>query len=256
MKRKKPIVIANWKMNPVSFKEAKKLFDEVKKGVTKIQNVQTIIAPPSIYLRDLTSKYKGSRIAFGVQNISPEKKGSYTGEISVPMVKDSGAAYAIVGHSERRAIGETNELVHKKLESALMQGMTVVLCIGESERDHDAQYLTFLKEQLTIALRSIEARFLRKLIIAYEPIWAIGKTENEAMKPHDVHQMVIFIRKILTERYDMKIAQKVPVIYGGSAEPGNAEELLRDGEIDGFLVGHASLDSKDFVEILQIASKS
>ena len=250
---KTKLVVANWKMNPKSLTEADEIFNGIKGTAGKMRGVHTVIAPPYVYLGELADGYKGKNLSFGAQDVSYELKGSFTGEISIPMLRDSGATYAIVGHSERRALGESNELIHKKVAASLEAKFKTILCIGEQERDPGAEYLAFLKEQLTSALTGIPQSQLSSMIIAYEPVWAIGKSDLEAAKPRDVHEMVIYIRKILVELYDNKVAMKIPVLYGGSVEPENAEALLREGEVNGFLVGHASLDPGEFNAILKIA---
>jgi len=146
-------------------------------------------------------------------------------------------------------MGETDEIINKKIHSALRAGLTPIFCIGESERDYDGDYLMFLYNQIKIGLKGVRLKEMQKVIIAYEPIWAIGKTEKEAMDPNTLHQMVIFIRKTLKEIYKHKSVLEVRVIYGGSAEPGNARELLEGGTADGFLVGHESLDASSFTKI-------
>lgn len=253
---KKKLIIGNWKMNPVSSREARKIFTGIKTAASALKKVGVVIAPPFVFLPELVKGYRGKKIVFGAQDVSFEQKGSYTGEVSAPMLKDFGVKYVIVGHSERRALGENNELVHKKVLSVLGQHMTAVLCIGERERDRDATYFTFLKAQIVTALRSVEPTQLKKLVIAYEPVWAIGKSAKDAMKPHDIHQMVVFIRKVLTELYEKKVALSVPILYGGSVESGNAETLITEGEVAGFLVGHASLEPQEFNDILSIVERS
>jgi triosephosphate isomerase len=217
--------------------------------------VQSIICPPFIFLSELNELYSGHRIVLGAQDVFWEKGGAYTGEISPEEIKSVGAKYVILGHSERRALGETNEIVNEKVIASLKAGLNVILCIGESNRDSYALYLKFLREELESALLDVPKKELNNLIVAYEPIWAIGKRAKDAMSPHKMHEMSIFIKKILTETFDKKSASKVPVLYGGSVEPENAEGLLALGEIDGFLLGHASLDAGQFNEILRIASK-
>lgn len=251
---KKRLIVANWKMNPETSSEASQLFEGIKSVASKLKNVDTVVAPPFVFLPTLSSKYKGNKISFAAQNVFFDKKGSYTGEISIPMLQDLKVNYVIVGHSERRALGESNELINKKVKAVVSSKMTAILCIGESERDVSAEYLAFLKDELVIGLDSISKAQLKNLVIAYEPLWAIGKTDEDAMKPEQVHEMVIFIRKILSERFGKTSAMSVPVLYGGSVEPENAESLLKHGEISGFLVGHASLEAESFGEILKIAN--
>jgi triosephosphate isomerase len=254
MSKNKKLIIANWKLHPTTLKDAKKLFFDVKKVASKTGKVQTVICSPSVYINELNKMYSGHRIAVGAQDVFWEDEGSYTGELSPVALKSVGAKYVIIGHSERRALGESNADVNKKMIAALKAGLNVILCIGEIKRDSQALYLKFLREELESAFQGVQKKNLNNLIVAYEPIWAIGKTADDAMSPHKMHEMYIFIRKILTELYTKNTAFDVPIIYGGSAEPGNIKELLNSGEIDGFLVGHASLKASEFNEILQIAN--
>jgi triosephosphate isomerase len=251
----KRLIVANWKMHPTRFADAKKLFLAIKKTSATLQSVQTVIAPPSVFLSRLSALYKGHRIAFSAQNVFWAETGSFTGEEGASMLKDAGATYTIIGHSERRALGETNEVIGKKVVAALEAKLSVILCIGESERNHsNGTHLDFLKEQLTTALSGISQRDLLRIIVAYEPIWAIGKSAESAMQPRELHEMVLFIKKIIAEMHGKTSAMKVPVIYGGAVEVENTKRLLVEGEADGLLVGHASLDPKAFGEILTIAN--
>ncbi|PIT96894.1 triose-phosphate isomerase [Candidatus Campbellbacteria bacterium CG10_big_fil_rev_8_21_14_0_10_35_52] len=256
MIKNKKLIVANWKMNPTTLAEAKKLFEGIKKTASKVRNTQTVICPPSVYLSELKKFYFGHKIAFGAQDVFWEKDGPYTGEQSPEMIKDIGAKYVIIGHSERRERGETNEMVNKKVIASLKEGLNVILCIGEKVRDLQALYLKFLEEEIRSALLGAQKKNIHNLIIAYEPIWAIGKTADNAIFPHQMHEMYIFIKKIITGFYDKKLAFSVPILYGGSVESYNAELLLTQGEADGFLVGHNSLNSSKFGEILKIADNS
>lgn len=243
-------------MNPKSFLKAKELFIGIKQTASKLSKVQTVIAPPFVYLKELRELYRGNRIAFSSQDIFWEKEGSFTGEISSAMIKDSGATYVIVGHSERRALGESNEEVNQKVLAALKSGLTVVLCIGESERDHkDGTHLSFLTQQLESALSGVSKSKLSKVVIAYEPIWAIGKNEEDAMKGSELYETVLFIKKVAANIFGKNLALKIPILYGGSVEKGNTKDLLTKGMVDGLLVGHASLYVKEFGEMLSIVQE-
>jgi triosephosphate isomerase len=149
--------------------------------------------------------------------------------------------------------GDTNDEVAKKLRLVFDAGLSAILCIGERERDHSGKYLAFIEEEIKSALSGIDLKTLGRLTIAYEPIFAIGKSADAALKPHDIHEMTLFIRRILSEKYDRDSAFRIPILYGGSVEVANAEGILRDGEVQGFLIGHASLDPAAFKEILSIA---
>ncbi len=241
----KKIIIANWKMNPQSLQEAKRIAGEIK--------TKAIICPPFVYLVELSAKFK--KMSFGVQDLFWEEKGAYTGEISAAMAKNSGAKYAIIGHSERRELGDTDKIINKKIKTALKNGLKVIFCIGEKERDSNSDYLYFVKNEIINGLKNIPRKFLKNLIIVYEPIWAIGKKGKDADNPENVFQMSIYIRRALLTVVGGKFSRAIPVVYGGSVEPENAEKLLTDGGMQGFLVGHASLIPKDFNKILTIANK-
>ncbi|MEX0917252.1 MAG: triose-phosphate isomerase [Candidatus Paceibacterota bacterium] len=248
---KKTLVVANWKMNPPTVEEAYMLFDTIKESVKKIKKVEVVIAPPLAFLGEITAHYRGKSVAFSAQDVHWEEGGSFTGSHAPSMAKSLGATYSIVGHSERRKGGETNEDVNKKIKALLKAKMTPILCIGEKERDAHAEYLTFLKDEIKEGLGGVEAKEIKKVIIAYEPLWAIGKDHTKAVRPRDLHEIVILIRKFLTEGYDLKTAHAVKILYGGSAEAGNAGVLVGEGEIDGLLVGHASLNAKEFSALLR-----
>jgi len=255
MKKGTIYVIANWKMGPNSLDEAKKLFLDIKHSAIKMAQTMTIICPPVVFLSELCNLYKGKKLNCGAQDIHYEEEGSFTGKVNAHMVKSVGASYVIVGHSEIRALGETDEVVNKKIICALAQKLTVVLCIGEHERNRQGAYLAFLEQELENALKDIPQSALKNIMIAYEPIWAIGKGGSDAMKPRDVYETVLFLRKILANLYERKVALTVPILYGGSVEMNNSESLLSEGGIDGFLIGHASLSSAEFGAILNIAEK-
>lgn len=263
----KKIIVANWKMNPQTLEEARGIFDGIKKVAQKMTKVETVICPPFVYLQplgSLTSKWQGklnSQVKLGAQDAfwvnPPQGKGPYTGEVSPDMVKMLGGKYVIIGHSERRQnFGETNEMVNKKIKAAFQSGLKVILCVGEAERDAEHQYLKFIRQELEEGLRGVKKPDFKNLIVAYEPIWAIGKKGKDADTPEGVLQMNIYIRKILHPIVGKDLTHDVPIIYGGSAEPGNAGSLLKEAKVNGFLVGHASLKPSQFNEILKIANDS
>lgn len=188
---------------------------------------------------------KGLKV--GGQTVSAQTEGAHTGEVSAKMLKAAGATFVIVGHSERRAY-ESDGVVHAQIERAAEAGLIPVLCVGEREHKEDGAHFGFIEEQLMSALR--EFRRTQKLIVAYEPVWAIGKTAEDAMQPESVEETVIFIRKILAQSLGRPAALKVPILYGGSVEAENAKALLERGGVAGFLVGHASAKPETFVELL------
>ena len=250
----KRIVVGNWKMYPHSFSDARKLFLETKQVAKSLSQVHTVIAPPFLYLNELAHLYNGHRISFSGQNMFWEKTGPFTGEVSGVMLKNSGAEFCIIGHSERRALGERDEEISKKIHSAVENKLTAIFCIGESERDHNnGTHIKFLTQQIESGLSKISKQQLSRIIVAYEPIWAIGKSAKNALGPQELHETVLLIKKVIAKMHGKSLALKVPVLYGGSVETENAEALLTEGKVRGFLVGHASLNSKKFSEILRIA---
>ncbi len=248
----KSIVVANWKMNPSTWREAKKLFEEMKKVSLRSKGVSIIIAPPALYVRELRSLYRGKRIAFALQNVHYEPSGAFTGEISFPQAKDAGVLYALVGHAERREAGESNDDTRKKVAAAIAANITPILCVGETERRADGEYFTIVKEQLRVGLADVLPIKLNRVIIAYEPVWAIGA--SVAMSPRDMHEMAIFIRKTVLElRGDGGMNTKI--LYGGSVDESNAGAMLREGDVHGLLVGRASEDAEKFGALMSSLSK-
>jgi len=254
MQKRKKLIIGNWKMNPGTHTEASFLFKGISKKAGKFKNVNIVVCPPFVFLDKLSQGYTGDSIKFGGQDLYHETKGAHTGEVSASQLYSVGADYVIIGHSERRAMGETNEAVQNKIKTALLHKLTPVVCIGESERDNHGRYLTFLREQITTALKGIKIGDVQKIAIAYEPIWAIGKTGRDAITPKKLHETTLFIRRVLVETYTKKIGMNMKILYGGSVKPNNAKELLREGNVIGFLIGGASLDAESFTSILNTAN--
>jgi len=233
-------------MNPATFDGARKLLESTKKALEHTQGITVIVAPPAVYLRELRAAYRGSKMAFAAQNAHFEAGGAHTGEMSMRMVSDAHATHVIIGHAERRAAGETNEDTQKKAEAALAEGLIPILCVGESARDPGGQHFEFIRQQLHVGLQNVSPAKLARVIIAYEPIWAIGATA--AMNPRDMHEMAIFIRKSLVDLHG-SAGQKLKILYGGSIEESNAPDMLLGGDVDGLLVGRASTET-DRVERL------
>lgn len=266
----KKLIIANWKMNPASLKEAKALFDATKKNTAKLKKVETVICPPFVYLAAFgsfgfarasgsgTRLSKSQAVSVGSQNCFYSDKGAFTGEVSPVMLKSIGVKYVIVGHSERRAMGETDEMINKKIKSALACGLKVIFCVGEKERNVDGEYLNVVKKQLQIGLAGADKKMLKNLFVAYEPVWAIstnrsasgGKAVEDS--PDSFLRMSLFIRKVLFEMFGNAWQHSTPVLYGGSVNAQNAEGFLKAGLAAGLLVGGKSLDKKEFGEILKI----
>jgi len=250
----KKIIIGNWKMNPISLKEGERLFKEISKNLPRLKKTKVVICPPFLYIEKL--KKLAKRIQLGAQNVCGADAGPYTGEVAGGMLYDAGVRYVIVGHSERRARGEENEEINKKIKVALSESITPILCVGENvrdEMDESHQYFNIVKTQLEECLVGISKSSIADIIIAYEPVWAISTTVNRRdATAADCLEMVIFIRKILADKFGSD-ASKVKIIYGGSANEKDAREFLEHGGVDGLLPGRASLDAKKFVQIIKIA---
>lgn len=246
----KNIVIGNWKMNPLTLKEAEKLFADISKQVKSFRKTDIVICPPFLYLEKL--KKVSKKISLGAQNGYPGDVGASTGEISLKMLSSLDVKYVILGHSERRMLGEVNSDINRKIKSALSFGITPVLCVGESMRDENHEYLNFIKAQIEECLQGITKISLSKVIIAYEPVWAIGKDATRVATPAEFLEISIFIKKILTDKFGKLATQDLRIIYGGSVHPENAASFLVEGRADGFLPGRDSLNAKKFLEIIKI----
>jgi len=252
---KKRLVVANWKMNPSSAMEARELFSAVKKVSSTLKNIKLVICPPDIYFYDLKRLSRGKNIALGAQNAFGEKAGQVTGEIPPSMLAEIGIEYIIVGHSERRAFGETDEEINRKLKALLELGFKCILCVGEKERDEDGEYLGFIRNELREDLRGVNKKRYKNLIIAYEPVWAIGKDSQKADTPESVEQVSVFIKRVVSMMVGRDIGLNLSILYGGSVDEDNAGDFLKTGGLDGLLVGRASLNKNKFSGILKKVDK-
>lgn len=252
----KKLIIANWKMNPQTANEAAKLSAGVDNFARK-NGKKIVICPPLVYLEALSRKIKSD---LGAQDVSSESVSagtSRTGEVSAKMLKNLGVKYVIAGHSERRKLGETNETINKKIKEALKNNLRVIFCVGEQSRMEGEDYLRFIREELGAGLNKIPSKFLKNIIIAYEPIWAIssagrarGGAKYHPDTPEDAYQMSVYIRRVLVSLFG-KSAINIPVLYGGSVDEKNAREFLEKGSADGLLVGRASWSAKSFNALLK-----
>ena len=249
-KMTKKLVIANWKMNPVSWNGAEKLFTSLNDNMPILKKVEVVVCPPFLYIEKLSKISK--KINIGAQDALWGSTGPFTGGVSGEMLLNVGVKYVILGHSERRELGESNILINKKIKGALSLGLIPILCVGDKERDENHEYFNFVKVQIEECLNGIQKSLLTKVIIAYEPIWALSTTlGRKDSTPADSHEMNIFIRKILTDKFGVK-TEMPRIIYGGSVNEKNILDFMKNGDIDGVLVGGASLDSKKFLEIINI----
>ncbi len=248
MKKVKKLIVGNWKMNPVDGEEAREIVKGVKRAAANLKKSQVVVCPPFVYL-SLFNKTKGSNFFLGAQNAHHELSGSFTGEVSYSELYQFGVRFVILGHSERRKMGETDELINKKVKSVVNSGMSAILCVGEPNRDHNGDYFEFIKNQILECLRDVPKKLFGQVVIAYEPIWAIG-AEN-AMNPRELHEMSIFIRKVLRDTFGV-YAEDTKILYGGSVDRVNADGLIKEGNVSGLLIGRESLKPKAFVEIMKL----
>lgn len=236
-------------MNPATAKEAKKLFEETKRMAGFSKGVTVIVAPPAIFLREVSAIMRGGKVSLAAQNLNAEAGGSFTGEMSIPQVRDSKVTHVIIGHAERRALGETNEDTRAKVAATLAAKMTPILCVGEKTRtSNNGEHFAFVREQLRTGLADVAVGKISKIIIAYEPVWAIGA--KEAMHPTQMHEMSIFIRKMIVEKFG-DAGMNVTILYGGSIDAKSAPAMMQGGDVKGLLVGRVSIDAKGFTELLR-----
>jgi triosephosphate isomerase (TIM) len=247
---RKPILAGNWKMN-TTLSEAEALAEGIKNETKHINDREVIFCPPFINIPAVLKITSGSNICVGAQNLHFEEKGAFTGEISAAMIKDSGCSHVIIGHSERRQyFGETNESVNKKIFSALKHSLIPIVCIGETLAQREAgQTLEIIETQLKQGLKTLTPEQMQKLVLAYEPVWAIGT--GKTATPEQAQEVHAFIRKTLTNLFGKTTAESIRLLYGGSVTPDNASALMSEADIDGALVGGASLKIDSFVKIIK-----
>ncbi len=241
------LIAGNWKMNG-SRASIKELLDGLKAGIDKVTNAKMAVCAPSIYLADVAEQLAGSAISWGAQDVSTEASGAYTGEISASMIKEFGCKYTIIGHSERRTYhGETDELVAKKFAVVLEAGMTPIFCIGETLEEREKGITEeVVARQVQAVIDMHGAAVLGKGVIAYEPVWAIGT--GKTASPEQAQDVHAFIRSVIAKA-DAGVAENIIIQYGGSMNAGNAKDLLSQPDIDGGLIGGASLKAPDFLAI-------
>ncbi len=249
---RKPYIAGNWKM----FKntaEAVNLVQGIKAGVYKMSDCHIIVCPPFTALSAVKPIVAGSPIELGAQNMHPETEGAFTGEISPLMIKELNCRYVILGHSERRQyFKEDDAFINDKVKTALKYSLIPIVCVGETLQQRDAKIqFEVVKQQIDQSLKDLSKEEIAKILIAYEPVWAIGT--GKTASPEQAEQMQSYIRRLLKERYDEEIAVKIPILYGGSVKPDNIGELMKKPNIDGALVGGASIKAESFVQIVQNA---
>jgi triosephosphate isomerase len=244
---RRTLIAGNWKMNG-SMDSIHDLINGIKAGLGKVSNADLAVCPPAIYLMKVQGLIDGAAIALGSQNVCDQASGAYTGEIAPSMLKEAGCKYAIIGHSERRTLyGESDELVAKRFAMAVESGITPILCIGETLEERESGVTEdVVSRQLDAVIDSQGIEALGKCVIAYEPVWAIGT--GKTASPEQAQEVHAAIRGKLSA-LNADVASKVQILYGGSMNAGNAKELLAQPDIDGGLIGGASLKAEDFLAI-------
>ena len=247
---RKKIVAGNWKMN-LNYDEVSSLVDEILKLRSSDDSVEVILSPPFVYLdKVIRSCANYDHVFIASQNCSEYNNGAYTGEVSASMLNSMGVNYVIIGHSERRSIfNESNENLNLKITQALQNNLKIIFCCGENiEQRESGEYLQVIRKQLEETILSLDQNSLSKIVIAYEPIWAIGTGKTaSSVQAQDIHS---FIRSLISNKFGTEISNNTSILYGGSCKPTNSKELFSQSDIDGGLIGGASLQSSDFVTII------
>jgi triosephosphate isomerase len=247
---RKPVIAGNWKMYKL-LAEAVETAVELKSLTANANHCEVVIAPVFVHLKTLADRLEGSNVKLAAQDCAAEQKhGAQTGAVAADMIRDVGAEYCIVGHSERRQFyGETDESVNKKIQSALAAGLKPIVCVGETLPEREAgQAETVVERQLTGGLRGLTSTDMKSIIIAYEPVWAIGT--GQVATPEQAQEMHGFVRQTLKTQHSAEIAEATRILYGGSVKPDNVKALMTQADVDGALVGGASLDAKSFAQIV------
>jgi triosephosphate isomerase (TIM) len=246
----KRLIVGNWKMNPIAYAEARKIARRVKRIAPDLAKTEAIICPPFPFIAGCSPKKTVKNFHMGAQSVSFEEGGgSFTGEVCASMLYDLGVEYAIVGHSEQRKNGDTDSIVSKRMKNVLDAGMTAIICVGENNRDEGGTYLEYLKNQIKNSFADIPKKYVGNIVIAYEPVWAIGA--KEAMLPEQIYETSLFVKKIFSDVFGADNGLKVKVLYGGSVNFKNAVQIITIGKVDGLLVGRESVNVSGFIELLK-----
>lgn len=245
---RKPIIAGNWKMHK-SIKEGVAFVDAIKSEVANT-DVEVLLCAPYTLLQNMVEAAKGTNIKIGAQNMHFEDKGAFTGEVTADMLLEIGVTHVIIGHSERRQYyGESDESVNLKTKKALAKGLIPVVCVGESLEQREAgKTKDICKTQIVKAFEGIDAKDVSTVVVAYEPIWAIGTGKTASSQ--DANDVISYIREVIKELYSDEVSEEVRIQYGGSVKPANVEEIMNESDIDGALVGGASLLEADFVKLV------
>ncbi len=246
------LIVANWKMNPKSADEAKDIISEINKKSKSFGDVKVVVCPPFIYLNEVSNVIAISNsIILGAQDVFIGSGVSHTGEVGIELLKRAKVKYIIVGHSERRAEDDTDLIVKEKMLGSLKAGFKVILCVGERERNEHGDHFHEIKQQIEDAIIKLPKKFIKNLVIAYEPVWAIGRPESEAIKPDQLQEITIFIKRLISDTLGAAEVKNIKILYGGSVTKNNSKEIIDRGGVDGLLIGRESLNPKNIVELIQ-----
>ena len=252
LKTKKKLVVGNWKMNPETVEQAIEIANKINKNTKSFRNTNLVVCPPFVFLNEVSKIFlKNKKISLGAQDVFVGQGVSHTGEVGSDMLKNLDVKYIIIGHSERRESLDSESIVREKLFGTLKDSFKAILCIGEKERNEHGDQYNEIKGQIESAITKLPKKLIKNLIIAYEPIWAIGKAENEAVKSEELHEMTIFIKRVISDILGIKEAEKILILYGGSVTRNNAKEIIEKGNVSGLLVGRESLKPDNFVELIK-----
>lgn len=247
---RQPLIAGNWKMNN-NAAESVELVSKLREMISGVKEVEVVVAPPYTALGSVAEVIKDSNISLSAQNMFWEEKGAFTGEISPSMLKDIGCQYTIIGHSERRQyFGETNETVNKRLKAALKASLIPIVCIGETLEEREAvKTLAVIEQQLKEGLNNLSSDEMEQVVIAYEPVWAIGT--GKTATPQQAQEVHHFIREVIAQIFGGGVAEEIRILYGGSVKPDNIDQLMAQKDIDGALVGGASLQADSFARMVK-----
>jgi len=246
-------VIGNWKMNPASLEDAKRIAKKTRSVAASLRHTEVVACPPFVFISAAASRKPAEHFSLGAQSVSIAEGGAHTGQVAAAMLKSLGVEYVITGHSEERAGGDSDDAVSKRIVRVLESGMTAVVCVGEKSRDESGAHFDFIRDQIKNTFADVPLNKARSIILAYEPIWAIGA--KEAMAPEQIYEMSIFVKKVFADVFGQESAMKLKVLYGGSVNFRNAAEIIGTGKVDGLLVGRESVNMPGFVELLKAVDR-
>jgi len=245
----KRLIVGNWKMRPETLGEAKEIASKSRRAAASLSSSEVVICPPAVFISACAPRDKAVNFHLGAQSVSDEKGGSHTGEIGAAMMRDMGVEYVIVGHSEEREKGDTDLKVSKRILAILGEKLIPIVCVGEKTRNEDGSHFEYLKNQIKSSLQSVDVKDAKNIIIAYEPVWAIGAVDS--MIPEQIYEMVLFVKKVFADIFGNDLAYKTRVLYGGAVSLKNAADIIKVGQADGLLIGRESVNLPGFIPLLK-----